>query len=47
MKISGMKQLKKIGFWNARTLYESGKLKQIEAEARKCDLHIIGVSEVR
>jgi hypothetical protein len=41
-----MKRLTKIGFWNARPLYESGKLKQIEAEARKYDLDILGVSEV-
>jgi hypothetical protein len=42
-----MKRLTKIGFWNARTLYENGKLKQIEAEERKYDFDNPGVSTVR
>ena len=37
----------KIGFWNARTMYEAGKLVQVTAEMRCYNLHILGVSESR
>ena len=37
----------KIGFWNVRTMYETGKLVQVTAEIRRYNLHVLGVSESR
>ena len=37
----------RIGFWNVRTMYETGKLAQITSEMRRFNLHILGVSECR
>jgi hypothetical protein len=42
-----MKRKTKIGFWNVRTLRESGKLSQVEKEMREYRLDILGLSEVR
>ena len=36
-----------IGFWNVRTMYETGKLAQVTAEMRRYNLHILGISESR
>lgn len=37
----------RLGFWNVRTMYETGKLAQVTAEMRRCRLHVLGVSESR
>ena len=37
----------KIGFWNVRTMYDTGKLAQVTTEMQRYDLHILGVSESR
>ena len=43
----GMKKDTIIGFWNVRTLYQAGKLRQLTAEAERYKVDILGVSEVR
>jgi hypothetical protein len=42
----GPKKVTKIGIWNVRTLYESGKIQQLETEMNNYKLVILGVSEV-
>ena len=37
----------RLGFWNVRTMYETGKLAQVAAEMRRYNLHILGISECR
>lgn len=37
----------RIGFWNVRTMYASGKLAEITAEMKRYNLHVIGDSESR
>ena len=37
----------RIGFWNVRTMYGTGKLAQVTTEMRRYNLHILGVSESR
>ena len=37
----------KTGFWNVRTMYETGKLAQLTAELRRYNLHILRISESR
>ena len=37
----------RIGFWNVRTMYETGKLAQVTSEMKRYNLHILGVSESR
>ena len=37
----------RIGYWNVRTMYETGKLKQVTSEMRRYNLDILGVSECR
>jgi hypothetical protein len=36
-----------VGTWNVRTLFEKGKLKQVEHQMGKHELDILGMSEVR
>ena len=43
----GMKKVTKIGFWNIRTMNETGKLKQIVKEMERYQLDILGLSEIR
>jgi exonuclease III len=43
----GMKWKTRIVFWNARTLREYGKLKQVEKELTSYKLDIMGLSETR
>lgn len=43
----GLKRDMNIGFWNVRTLYQTGKLKQLATEAERYRVDILGVSEVR
>ncbi|KAI4885603.1 hypothetical protein NFI96_005381 [Prochilodus magdalenae] len=47
MEVLSAKCKTRIGFWNVRTMYETGKLTQITAEMRRHKLHILGVSESR
>ena len=37
----------RIGHWNVRTMYETGKLAQVTSEMRRFNLHVLGVSESR
>ncbi|GFS14130.1 craniofacial development protein 2-like [Elysia marginata] len=37
----------RIGFWNVRTMFETGKLAQVTIEMNRYNLHILGVSESR
>ena len=37
----------KLGHWNVRTMYETGKLAQVTSEMRRFNLHVLGVSESR
>lgn len=37
----------KIGFWNVRTMYETGKQAQLIREMRNNKLHLLGISECR
>jgi hypothetical protein len=43
----GLKEVTEIGIWNVRTLYEKGKIQQLESEMIDYKLDIPGVSEVR
>jgi hypothetical protein len=43
----GMKTKTKIGFWNVRTLRESGKLRQVIKVMEEYRLDILGISETR
>ena len=36
-----------IGTWNVRTLERAGKLKNLASEMDKCELNVVGLSEVR
>ena len=45
MEVLSAKTKSRIGFWNVRTMYETGKLAQVTAEMRQYMLHILGVSE--
>ena len=47
MEVVSAKTKTRIGFWNVRTMYETGKLAQVTAEMRCYKLHILGVSESR
>jgi hypothetical protein len=42
-----MKMDTKIGFWNVRTMLETGKMRQIEEELATYKLQVIGLSETR
>ena len=37
----------RLGFWNVRTMYETGKLAQVTSEMRRYNLHLLGISESR
>ncbi|RUS75817.1 hypothetical protein EGW08_016409 [Elysia chlorotica] len=47
MEVLNTKTKTRIGFWNVRTMYETGKLAQVTAEMRRYNLHVLGVSESR
>jgi Endonuclease/Exonuclease/phosphatase family. len=36
-----------IGTWNVRTLRQAGRLKNLTSEMDKCELNVVGLSEVR
>jgi len=41
------KKISRVGTWNVRTMYESGKAAQVAAELRNYNLSVLGVSETR
>ena len=41
------KTKKRIGFWNVRTMFDTGKLAQVTSEMRRYNLDILGISETR
>ncbi|OCT72028.1 hypothetical protein XELAEV_18035012mg [Xenopus laevis] len=43
----GIKWKTKIGFWNVRTMWETGKLKQVVKEMEEYKIDILGLSEAR
>ena len=47
MEVLSAKTKTRFGFWNVRTMYETGKLAQVTAEMRRYKLHILRVSESR
>ena len=47
MAVVNSKPKTRIGFWNGRTMYETGKLAQVTAEMRHYNLHILGISRSR
>lgn len=47
IEVLSAKTKTRIGFWNVRTMYETGKLAQVTEEKRHYNLHIIGISESR
>ena len=47
LEVMSAKTKTRIGFWNVRTMYETGKLAQATAEMRRYNLHVLGVSESR
>ena len=47
LEVMSAKIKTRIGFWNLRTMYETGKLAQVTAEMRRYNLHVLGVSESR
>ena len=47
MEVLSAKCKTRIGFWNVRTVYETGKLAQATAEMRRYNLHVFGISESR
>ncbi|XP_073671663.1 uncharacterized protein [Paramisgurnus dabryanus] len=47
MEVLNTKTKTRIGFWNVRTMYQTGKMAQVTAEMRRYNLHILGISESR
>ena len=47
LEVMSAKTKTRIGFWNVRTMYETGKLAQVTTEMRRYNLHVLGVSESR
>ena len=47
LEMMSVKTKTRIGFWNVRTMYETGKLAQVTTEMRRYNLHVLGVSESR
>ena len=47
MEILNAKTQTRLGFWNVRTMFETGKLAQVMSEMNKYNLHILGFSESR
>lgn len=41
------KTITRVGFWNVRTLYQTGKLAQLRSEFDAYNLDLVGISEVR
>ena len=47
MEVPSTKTKTRTGFWNVRTMYQTGKLAQVTSEIRRYKLHILGVNESR
>lgn len=47
LMIFNAKSYTRVGTWNIRTLYQSGRLEQVLREMRTYHLDILGVSELR
>ena len=47
VELLNAKHKTRIGFWNVRTMYDTGKLAQVTSEMRRYNLDILGVSESR
>ena len=47
VEVLNAKHKTRIGFWNVRTMYNTGKLAQVTSEMRRYNLDILGVSESR
>ena len=47
LEVMSAKTKTRIGFWNVRTMYETGKLVQVTTERRQYNLHVLGISESR
>ena len=47
LEVMNAKTKTRIGLWNVRTMYETGKLAQVTAEMRRYNLHVLDVSESR
>ena len=47
MEVLSTKTKTRIGFWNVRTMYDTGRPAQVTAETRQYNLHILGISESR
>ena len=47
LEVTSAKTMTRIGFWNVRSMYETGKLAQVTTEMRRYNLHVLGVSESR
>ena len=46
-QIFNAKNIAKIGTWNVRTLYQSGRLAQVLREMEAYGLDVLGISEIR
>ena len=47
MEVLSTKCKTRIGFWNVRMMYKTGKLAQATSELRRYNLHVLGISERR
>ena len=47
MSVLSVRTKLRVGFWNVRTMYETGKQAQVLREMKQNRLHILGVSESR
>ena len=47
MEVLSTKCKTRIGFWNVRMMYETGKLAQATSELRHYNFHVLGISESR
>ena len=43
LEVMSAKTKTRIGFWNVRTMYETGKLAQVTTGMRRYNLHVLGV----
>ena len=47
MEVLSAKHKTRLGFWNVRTMYDTGKLAHVTSEMRRYHIDILGVSESR
>lgn len=46
-RVSVLNKKVRVGTWNVRSLYQAGKVRNVEAERRRLNVDILGLSEVR